>query len=227
MFESLLRCDGLELLQRKPAKRSARRREPDGFYLGMRADAQALMDSVVLAVDGQNGHFVFSRGGGEDFARGDHAFLVRKSHRLAGKDGSMRGFESRDTNDGGDDEISFSECGARDGALGAVHNFNFIDTCHAAAASTMLRPALLSPARRSSAASGRLVQRLRQYCALRPTRPQSSAREIVRRWRVCFARSSRSSREWRVASMLCRLPRYYYRRHRTAAAVTLHGLQAD
>ncbi len=82
------------------------------------------MDSVVLAVDGQDRHVALARGGGEDFAGGNHALLVGQSHGLAGQDGRVRRFEPGDANDGGDDKIRFRQRGAGDGALGAVDDFD-------------------------------------------------------------------------------------------------------
>ena len=98
--------------------------QPDGLDFLVRADAQALVDGVVLAVDGQDGHVALARGGGEDFAGGHHALLVGQAHGLAGQDGGVRGFEAGDADDGGDDEIGFRQSGAGDGAFGAVDDLD-------------------------------------------------------------------------------------------------------
>ncbi len=87
--------------------------EPDGFHFGVRADAQALVDGVVFAVDGQDGHVALAGGGGEDFAGGDHALLVGEADGLAGEDGGVRGFETGDADDGGDDEVGFGRAWRR------------------------------------------------------------------------------------------------------------------
>src|SRR5579863_4323252 len=70
MLEGLLGGDGGELVERELAERAARGGEPDGLDFIVSADAQALVDGVVLAVDGQDRHVEAAGGGGEDFARG-------------------------------------------------------------------------------------------------------------------------------------------------------------
>src|SRR5580658_10204038 len=56
MLQRLLGRDGGKLVERELAKRASRGREPDGLDFRMSAHAKTLMDSVVLAVDGQYGH---------------------------------------------------------------------------------------------------------------------------------------------------------------------------
>ena len=73
-------------------------------------------------------HSVTKGGGGEDFAGGDHALLVGEADGHAGKDSGVSSFETGNANDGRDDEIGFSVRGARDGAGGAVSDFNARDT---------------------------------------------------------------------------------------------------
>ena len=87
----------------------------------------ALVDGVVLAVDGQDGHVALARGGGEDLAGRNHAFLVGEAHWLAGENRGMRGFKACDANDRGDNEIRLGQGRASDGSLGAVHDFDSRD----------------------------------------------------------------------------------------------------
>jgi hypothetical protein len=123
VLQRLLGGDGSELSEWKLAERPARSREPDGLDFSVRADAQALVDGVVLAVDGQDGHVALAGGGGEDFAGGHHALLVGQTDGFAGQDGSMRGFEAGNAYDGGDHKIGIGMRGAGDGAFGAVDHF--------------------------------------------------------------------------------------------------------
>src|ERR1035438_7864791 len=52
VLEGLLGSDAGELVEWELAEGPPRGRQPDGLDFGVRADAQALMDGVVLAVDG-------------------------------------------------------------------------------------------------------------------------------------------------------------------------------
>ena len=117
----------------------------------MGADAQALVDGVVLAVDGQDGYVAVAGGGGEDFARGDHALLVGEADGFAGEDGGVGGFEAGDADDGGDDEVGIGEGGAGYGAFGAVDDFDPVPA--AVEAGGEGRRALRWPGRRASDAS--------------------------------------------------------------------------
>jgi hypothetical protein len=90
----------------------------------MCAHAQALVDSVVFAIDGEDGHVAPAGGGGKDFTRGDHAFLVGQADGLAGENCGVGGFKAGDANDGGDDEVRLGQGGAGDGAGGAVYDFD-------------------------------------------------------------------------------------------------------
>ena len=58
-------CSGVMLansVERQLAEGPAGGRQPDGLDLGVRADAQALVDGVVLAVDGQDGDVALAGG---------------------------------------------------------------------------------------------------------------------------------------------------------------------
>ena len=89
----------------------------------------ALVDGVVLGVDGEQGYVVFLRGGDDEFAGGDEALLVGEADGFAGADGGVGGFESGDADDGGDDEVDFGKRGDVDGSGGAVDDFDAGDAC--------------------------------------------------------------------------------------------------
>jgi hypothetical protein len=91
------------------------------------ADTQALVDRVVLAVDGQDGNIALAGGCGQDFAGGNHAFLVGQADWFSGEDGRMGGFESRDPDDGRDDKVCFRVGRAGDGSCAAVDHLRSRD----------------------------------------------------------------------------------------------------
>ena len=84
------------------------------------AAAEALVDGVVLGVDGQKVDAAFAGGGEDEVAGGDEALLVGEADGFAGEDRSVRGLESGDTDDGGDDEAGLGERGDADGSRSAV-----------------------------------------------------------------------------------------------------------
>ena len=127
VLESLLRGDAGELVERQLAEWSAGGRQPDGFDLGVRADAQALMDGIVFTVDGQDGNVALTGGRGEDFAGGNHALLVGQADGLAGQNCRVRGFESRNADDSRDHKIRLRQSGACDGAFSSVRDFDASD----------------------------------------------------------------------------------------------------
>ena len=103
--------------------------EPDLFDLGWRAAAHALVDGVVLGVDGEEGDVVLVCGGDDELAGGDEALLVGETDGFAGADCGVGGFETGYADDGGDDEVDFGEGGDADGAGGAVEDFDVGDAC--------------------------------------------------------------------------------------------------
>ena len=166
-------CSGvmrLELVERQLAERPAGGRQPDGLDLRVRADAHALVDGVVLAVDGQDGHVALAGGGGEDFAGRHHALLVGQADRLAGKDGRVGGFKAGDADDGRDHKVGFGQGGAGDRACGAVDN---LDAGDAGCSAGARRAAPAS----SSVASETTCGRQRTACAKASStlRPAASA----------------------------------------------------
>ena len=64
-------------------KRSAGRGEPDALDLFHPSAAQALVDGVVFAVDGQQRLALAARFGGDQFSGGDQAFFVGQADGLA------------------------------------------------------------------------------------------------------------------------------------------------
>src|SRR5579863_10335099 len=124
VLEGLLGRDGCELIERELAERAARGGEPDGLDFVVGAGAQALVDGVVLAVNGQDRDAEAAGSGGEDFAGGDHALLVGEADGLSGEDSGVGGFETGDADDRGDDEVDVWQCGAGDGAFGPVRDVN-------------------------------------------------------------------------------------------------------
>ena len=89
----------------------------------------ALVDGVVLGVDGEEGYVVFAGGGDDELAGGYEALLVGEADGFAGADGGVGGFEAGYSDDGGDYEVDFGEGGDVDGAGGAVDDFDVGDAC--------------------------------------------------------------------------------------------------
>ena len=106
------------------------------------AAAQALVDGVVLGVDGEQGDVVLAGGGEDEVAGGDEALLVGEADGLAGADGGVGGFEAGDADDGGDDEVDLGQGGDADGAGGAVDDFDAGDAGCAEAGAESWRRAL-------------------------------------------------------------------------------------
>ncbi len=82
------------------------------------------MDGVVFAVDGQDGDIALAGGAGEDLASGHHALFVGQADGFASEDGGVRGFKAGDTDDGRYHKIRVRQGCARNGACGAVNNFD-------------------------------------------------------------------------------------------------------
>ena len=97
------------------------------FDFGGGSSAHALVDGVVLGVDGKEGHVVFFCGGDDEFAGGDEALLVGEADGFAGADSGVGGFEAGDSDDGGDDEVDFGKGGDMNAAGGAVEDFDVGD----------------------------------------------------------------------------------------------------
>ena len=129
MFEGLLWGDVFEVGQGGVAEGAARCGEPDLLHFGCGAAAQALVDGVVLGVDGKEGYVVLPGGGEDELACGYEALFVGEADGLAGADCGVGGFESGYAYDCGDYEVDLGQCGDVDGACGAVDDFNAGDGC--------------------------------------------------------------------------------------------------
>ena len=124
VLQRLLWGDVFEVGCGRVAEGAARGREPDLSDLGGGAAAHALMDGVVLGVDGEEGDVAVAGGGDDELAGGDEALLIGEADGLAGEHGGVGGFEAGDTDDGGDDEVDLGQGGDGDGAGGAVEDFD-------------------------------------------------------------------------------------------------------
>ena len=91
--------------------------------------AHALVDGVVLGVDGEERYIVLFCRGDNEFAGGDEALLVGEADGFARADCRVGGFEAGYADDRGDDKIYFGKCGDMDAAVGSVDYFNAGDAC--------------------------------------------------------------------------------------------------
>ena len=76
--------DVVEVGERGVAEGATGGGEPDLLDLGGGSAAHALVDGVVLGVDGQQGDVVLLRGGDDELTGGDEALLVGEADGLAG-----------------------------------------------------------------------------------------------------------------------------------------------
>ncbi len=93
------------------------------------AAAQALVNGVVLAVDGQQIDVVLAGRGEDEIARSDEAFLVGQTDGLAAQNGCIGGFEPRDADDRRDDEVGLRKRGHANRSRCAVDDFDSGDSC--------------------------------------------------------------------------------------------------
>ena len=89
------------------------------------------MNGVVLGVDRQQRDVLLARSRREDLSRGHHGFFVGEADGLAGLDRCIRGFESRDANDGRNHEVHFGQRGDAHGAFAAPDHFDAGDALFA------------------------------------------------------------------------------------------------
>ena len=97
------------------------------FYFGCGAAAHALVDGVVLGVDGEEGDVVFFCGRDDELAGGYEALFVGEAYGLAGADCRVGGFETRHSDDGRDYEVDLRQSRNVNGAGGAVDDFDASD----------------------------------------------------------------------------------------------------
>src|ERR1019366_10437831 len=88
------------------------------------AAAHALVDSVVLRVDGQQRDVVLASRFEDEVAGGDEALLVGQADGLAGADGGVGGLEPGDADDGGDHEVGLRMSCNSDGACSTPADFD-------------------------------------------------------------------------------------------------------
>ncbi len=100
VFEGLLWGDVLEVGEGGVAEGATGGGEPDLLDLGWGTAAHALVDGVVLGVDGEEDYIVLARRGDDELAGGYEALLVGEADGLAGFDGGVGGFEAGYTDDG-------------------------------------------------------------------------------------------------------------------------------
>ena len=94
-----------ERRSRHLAERPARRGQDDApDFFGAPA-VQALMNRVVLAVDGKNGHAPCARRGSDERAGHHEHFLIRERDGLAGVDGGKNSLERVSARRSADDDI--------------------------------------------------------------------------------------------------------------------------
>src|SRR5580704_12192977 len=129
VFEGLLRGDVVEGGERGVAEGATGGGEPDLLHFCRRSAAHALVDGIVLGVNGEEGYVVFLCGGDDELAGSDEALFVGEADGLAGADCGVGGLEAGYTDDGGDDEVDFWESGDVDASGGAVEDFNVGDAC--------------------------------------------------------------------------------------------------
>ncbi len=122
VLEGLGGGDVLEVGEGGVAEGASGGGEPDLTDLGWGSAAHALVDGVVLGVDGEQGYVVLVGGGDDEFACGYEALLVSEADSLAGFDGGVGGFESGYSDDRGDYEVDFGEGCGLDGSGGAVED---------------------------------------------------------------------------------------------------------
>ena len=172
VLERLGGGDVVEVGERGGAEWAARCGEPYLLDFGGFAAAHALVDGVVLGVDGQEGDVVLAGGLEDEVAGGDEAFLVGEADGFAGADGGVGGFEAGDADDGGDDEVDLGQGGDADGAGGAVDDF---DVGEAGLAEAGWRAAAAS----SSVASETTLGCQRRHWAKASSRLRPAARETT------------------------------------------------
>ena len=128
VLERLRGRDVVEVCERGVAEGAAGGGEPDLLDLVGCAAAQALVDGVVLGVDGQQVDTAFACGREDEVAGGDEALLVGEADGLAGENCGVGGLEAGDADDGGDDEVGLGQRGDADGSGGAVDDFGAGDS---------------------------------------------------------------------------------------------------
>src|SRR5208282_96349 len=120
MIERLLDRNGGKLRLGGVQKRTTGGGQPDALDLVDlvidSASAQALVDSVMFAVDGEQRLALPARLGCDEFAGYDETFFIGEAYGLAGAHGFVSRLQAGDADDGADYEIDFGVGGDADGA---------------------------------------------------------------------------------------------------------------
>ncbi len=124
MIQGLVNGDRGKFCLRSVQERSAGSGEPDALDFLHASAAQALMNGIVFAVDGQKRLALAAGLGGDQFSRGDKTFFVRQANGFSGAHGFVGGFESGHAYDGADYEIRFGMGGHAHASGGAVGDFD-------------------------------------------------------------------------------------------------------
>jgi hypothetical protein len=107
MFQGLSRIHTLELLARELAKRPARRSEDKPADLAALTPVQALVNGVVLAVDGQDSDTFATRSRSHERARHHQYFLIGDRDRLARLNRREHSFQGGRPRGGTDHDVRF------------------------------------------------------------------------------------------------------------------------
>ena len=134
MSESLGGSDGFEGLERRFAERATGGGEDDAANLGVGSGAETLVDGVVFTVDGEEFPAGFGGSGHNEFTSGNKDFFVGKSDGAAEFDGFVGGFESNDTDGGGNDNVGVRMSADGEHALASMMDGGESDSLFAKAA---------------------------------------------------------------------------------------------
>src|SRR5271170_7349436 len=119
VFEGLGGGYAVEVGQGGVAERATGGGEPDLFDFSGGSSAHALVDGVVLGVNGEESDVMLFRGGDDEFAGGYEALFVGQADGFPSADCGVGSFEPGYSDDGGDYEVDFGEGGDVDAAGGA------------------------------------------------------------------------------------------------------------
>src|SRR5271156_491754 len=105
MIECLLNRDGAELRGWSVQEWASGGSQPDALDFLHPATTQALMDRVVLAVDGQQRLTLFASFSGDQLAGSDQAFFISYTDCLSRLNSLVGGLKSSHADDGADHEV--------------------------------------------------------------------------------------------------------------------------
>ena len=105
MLQGLCRRDVAKLVERKGAERTAACREDELLY-GTRFAHEALEDSTVFAIDGQQRHLVLQTEARDEFTGHDKCLLVCKGDGLACLDGTDGGAQTTEAHESSQHDVN-------------------------------------------------------------------------------------------------------------------------